>query len=131
MKRNPSSLSYVDQPVGTTSLTQAVTVTNTGNAPLVVTGIASTNAAFAATSDCATAPIAPGNTCAVYVTFTPSAATTTTATLHIADNAADSAQPVALSGFGFVPTIWYVTKTGNDANTCTNRPTTGSAMGHV
>jgi fibronectin type 3 domain-containing protein len=44
--------------------------------------------------------VAAGGTCTVEVTFTPSAASSYTATLSITDNATGSPQPVALSGTG-------------------------------
>ena len=47
----------------------------------------------------------PNGTCAVSVTFTPSAAGSRTATLSINDNAANSPQTVSLSGTGTAVTL--------------------------
>lgn len=91
-----------------TSTPTSITVTNTGNAPLTITGIAvsGTNAAeFAATGTCR--PVAPatsvavaaGATCTVGGSFTPTAAGNRTGTFTFQSNAAAAASPtIAVSG---------------------------------
>src|SRR4051794_24182430 len=103
----PTTLSFASQAVGTPSAPQVVTVTNTGGAPLTMNSLNLTGVQagdFADTSDCPIAPatIAAGASCAVTVTFSPSATGTRTATLTIADNASGSPQGVALTGAGVV-----------------------------
>jgi hypothetical protein len=98
-----TSLSFGNQPVDTTSSAQTVTLTNTGSAALSITSltITGTNASdFTEVADTCGSSVAAGGTCTVEVTFTPSAASSYTATLSITDNATGSPQPVALSGTG-------------------------------
>ena len=88
----------------TTSAPIALTVTNTGNATLNITTVTLTGANasdFATASNtCAGAAVAANASCAVGVTFTPSAIGTRQATLQITDNASGSPQSVPLSGTG-------------------------------
>jgi hypothetical protein len=91
------SLNFVGQTTGTSSSAQTVNVTNTGNATLTITGIATTGD-FAA-SGCETS-LAAGATCALRVTFTPTVAGTRHGTVEIIDNAAGSPQVIELFGNG-------------------------------
>jgi Abnormal spindle-like microcephaly-assoc'd, ASPM-SPD-2-Hydin len=101
---NPTSLSYANQGVGTTSAAQSVTVTNNGTAPLHITTatVTGTNAGDYAISanTCNGATVAVNGTCSVSVTFTPTATGTRTAALSFADDAPNSPQTVTLSGSG-------------------------------
>lgn len=104
---SPTSLSFGNQNVGTTSAAQSVTLTNSGAAPLTITsiGVGGTNAGdFAQTNTCPISPstLAAGSNCAIGVTFTPSATGSRSASVTIADNATGSPQSVALSGTGTV-----------------------------
>jgi Abnormal spindle-like microcephaly-assoc'd, ASPM-SPD-2-Hydin/FG-GAP-like repeat len=101
---SPPSLNF-SQPVGTTSASQQITLTNTGNAVLNITaiGIIGTNAAeFAQTTTCG-ATLAADNSCFINVTFTPTAAGTAMASISVTDNAAGSPQTVPLTGLGLSP----------------------------
>jgi hypothetical protein len=95
---SPSSLTYAAQSVGNTSTAQTITLTNTGNAPLMVSAI-STNADFPQTSPCVTT-LSAGARCTISVTFSPQAAGSRTSNLSVYDNAPASPQSVALSGTG-------------------------------
>ncbi|SNT41418.1 Abnormal spindle-like microcephaly-assoc'd, ASPM-SPD-2-Hydin [Granulicella rosea] len=100
-----SSLAFT-QAVGATSAAQVVTVTNTGTAPLVVSGVTLSGAnasSFAETNTCSN--VAAGSTCTVSVTFSPASAGALAATLSLADNAANSPQSVALTGTGAAPAV--------------------------
>ncbi len=92
----PSTLTFTSQPIGTTSLPQAVTVTNLGTAPLLIASI-STVGDFSETHTCGTS-VAAGAGCAIDVTFTPTATGVRSGTLTISDNAIGSPQTVGLSG---------------------------------
>ena len=97
-----SSVAFGNQLVSTTSAAQTVTLTNSGNAALSITGMAitGTNAsAFAQTNTCGSS-VAAGGTCTISVTFTPTASGSDTASLSITDNASGSPQGVGLSGTG-------------------------------
>lgn len=69
---SPSSLSYANQQVSTTSAIKTITVTNTGTNVLTFTGagVSTGTSDFGQTNSCASVPI--NGTCFVYVTFTPS-----------------------------------------------------------
>jgi hypothetical protein len=82
--------------VGTTSTAKTVTLSNTGNAPLVIASIATTGD-FAQSNNCK-ATLAAGKSCTISVTFTPTGGGLRTGTLAINDNAAGSPQTVPLSG---------------------------------
>jgi hypothetical protein len=57
----PSNLSFGSQAAGATSASKSVTLTNTGTAPLKVSGVAVTSP-FTATQNCnLSSPIAPGS----------------------------------------------------------------------
>ena len=105
---NPTSLSFGNQNVGTTSAAKSVTLTNSGTAALTITSItvAGTNAGdFAQTNTCPISPstLAAGANCTISVTFTPSASGSRGASVTISDNAAGSPQSVTLSGTGVIP----------------------------
>ena len=99
---SPSGLTFASQAVGVTSTAQTVTLKNTGNAALSITGLAlaGTNAGdFAQTNNCG-ASVAAGANCTINVTFTPAASGTFTAAVTLTDNATGSPQTVSLSGTG-------------------------------
>ncbi|MGO9275179.1 MAG: choice-of-anchor D domain-containing protein, partial [Terriglobia bacterium] len=101
---SPASLSFPPQIVGATSSVQILTVTNTGTANLTISRvtIGGANASdFAKSADtCTGATVTPNGTCAVGVTFAPTAGSTRIGTLTITANAPDTPQSVALSGTG-------------------------------
>ncbi len=76
----PTSLSFANQPLNTTSAAQTVTLTNTGTGPLTINSIAASGD-FAASPGATPCPISPltlaaGANCTISVTFTPTAAGT-------------------------------------------------------
>ena len=100
----PTSLTFSAQS-GASSASQAVTIKNTGNAVLNITGITlgGTNAsAFSQTNTCG-ASLAAGASCAISITFAPTGVASYAATLSIADNATGSPQTVTLTGTGTPP----------------------------
>jgi YVTN family beta-propeller protein len=108
---NTAALNFDNQAVHTTSPSQQVTITNTGSAPLDVSGITLGGADpgdFGQTNNCTTVP--PTESCAIQVNFTPAVAGTRTATVSITDNAPGSPQTVSLSGAG-VNTLVVTTTT--------------------
>jgi len=108
---SPASLTFSSQTVGTKSAAQTVTVTNTGNAALAITGI-SASGDYGETNSCGSSLAAGGN-CTISVTFTPTAAGTRTGSVSVADNASGSPQMVSLTGTGASP----ATPTANVAPT--------------
>jgi len=99
----PGSLTFSSQPVGYASAAQAVTLTNSGNAPLSITRIVASGD-FTETTGCG-ASLATGANCAINVTFTPSADGTRNGTLTVTDNASGSPQTVTLAGTGTPGTL--------------------------
>jgi pimeloyl-ACP methyl ester carboxylesterase len=98
---SPGSLTFGSQNLGTTSGSQPVSLSNTGNAALTITGMAA-SANFGQTNNCGTSVAANGS-CTINVSFAPTATGTLTGTLTITDNTngvAGSTQSVALSGTG-------------------------------
>jgi hypothetical protein len=95
---SPTSLAFASQTVATTSTAQTVTLKNTGTASLSISGIAASGN-FAETTACPSS-LPAGASCAISVTFTPTAAGTLTGSLTFTDNAAASPQQVGLSGTG-------------------------------
>ncbi|MGO8790036.1 MAG: beta strand repeat-containing protein [Terriglobia bacterium] len=99
---SPASLPFGGQPVGVASGSQSLTLTNTGNTSLTLTGITLTGANagdFTQTNTCGSAEVANG-TCTISVTFTPAASGNRSASLTIADNATGSPQSIPLTGSG-------------------------------
>lgn len=97
---SPPALGFATFVVGATSPAQTVTVTNNGTAALTFAGVTVTGD-FAA-GGCA-GSIAPGTSCSIAVTFTPTVAGARTGALTIVSNDAASPAVVALSGSGAAP----------------------------
>src|ERR1051325_396780 len=103
----PGSISFGDDVVGNKTDAQPVTLTNTGNAPLIITSFHIDGADAADFSPGADCPVSPGylpagGSCTIYVAFTPDSPGATAATIEIGDNALDSPQSVSLSGNGIL-----------------------------
>jgi Pro-kumamolisin, activation domain/Abnormal spindle-like microcephaly-assoc'd, ASPM-SPD-2-Hydin len=97
---SPASLAFASTKVGVASSPQTITLSNKSTVALMVTsiGITGTNAAaFSQTNTCGTS-VAAGGTCAITVTFKPTATGTQTASIHVSDNAYGSPQAIAVSG---------------------------------
>ena len=94
----PSTLSFGNVAVGLSANLQ-LSLMNTGTAPL-------TNLALSISGDyivsfpCAVTTLAPGNSCAVQITFTPSSAGPRNGTLTVASSDSSSPTAVPLSGTG-------------------------------
>jgi hypothetical protein len=96
-----SSLSFPSQTQGTSSAPQVITLTNSGNAALHVSGItlAGTFAKdWSETQTCTAAAIAAQGTCTISVTFSPSDNGILSAVLSVADDAPSSPQTINLYG---------------------------------
>jgi hypothetical protein len=101
-----NTLSFGDQPLGTTSAVQSVTVTNTGSVTLKFNGIGVYGVEapdWAPISNNCNGSLQPGRSCNVSAKFTPQAAGARSATIKITDNAPNSPQPVAVTGTGVAP----------------------------
>jgi len=98
---SPSSLTFGNQAVGTTSPPQTVTLSNIGTSPLTVSNIAASGD-FAEANTCGSF-LAAGGSCSIKVTFTPTTTGTRNGTLTVTDNSNGvdgSQQTVSLTGTG-------------------------------
>ncbi len=97
---SPTSLTFGDQTVGTSSSAEFVTFTNTGAGTLTI-GTASITVDFSSTGQgTCSSSLAAGASCTMGVKFTPTATGTRTGTLTVYDNASSAPQVVALAGTG-------------------------------
>jgi len=99
---SPTSLSFGNHQVNTTSAAQTITLKNSGNAALTIKGIGLSgpnSGDFHQQNTCPN-PLEAGASCTINVTFTPSAEGSRSASLAIADNASGSPHSVSLSGTG-------------------------------
>ncbi len=96
-----SSITFPTTTVNTTA-SSGVTLTNSGTAALTITSIvlSGTNASnFATTNNCGTS-LAAGASCTITATFTPTAASSYSATITVTDSAPSSPQVIAVTGSG-------------------------------
>lgn len=99
----PASLAFGNQTVGTTSAAKSITLTNSGNAALGISSIATTGSGFASTHNCA-ASLAAAASCTISVTYAPASAVASTGAVTITSSATGSPHSVGLSGTGTAPT---------------------------
>jgi hypothetical protein len=92
------SVAFGNQPVGTASPSQRVTLTNKGSARLAIESIIASGD-FSQTNNCGSSlPI--GRSCHIYIVFTPTEDGLRTGSITITDDAPESPQVIALSGTG-------------------------------
>lgn len=100
----PTSLTYADRVVGSTSAAQTTTLTNTGTAtlnislPVTLTGTNSADYVIS-TSTCG-ATVSASASCTISVTFTPSATGARIGNVRVASDAPGSPHTVPLTGTG-------------------------------
>ena len=99
---SPRTIAFGQLAVGGASSVQTITVSNAGGqAPLSVTGIASSSASFAIADNRCTVAVPVDGTCAFDVVFVPAAGGALTATVTVNDNAPGGTHTVSLGGTGF------------------------------
>jgi hypothetical protein len=98
----PSSLSFNNGVVGTTSPAKTVTLKNTGTATLEISSI-TPSGDFAISGNTCGTTLAVKKSCKVSITFTPMALGKLTGTLTFTDTAVNSPQTVPLAGTGVEP----------------------------
>ena len=124
----PAALTFAVQTINTTAPTQLVSLTNTGVDVLNLTSI-TTSGDFTSVRSCGST-VAPGASCAVSVSFTPTVSGTRTGSLTFADDASGSPHVVALTGTGqAAPASTGATPVGS--YTVTVSATAGSSLVHV
>jgi hypothetical protein len=100
---SPTSLSYGNQGIDSTSATKKVTLTNNTGAVVTIssTVISGTNSGdFSESATTCGTTLLLKESCTISVTFTPAASGVRSATLTLKDSAVNSPQTVALSGTG-------------------------------
>ncbi len=115
LSASPSSLSFGNQTVGSTSSAQSVTVSNPNSTAVSVSQLA-VSGPFDQTNTCG-ASIPAGGSCAVSIQFAPTAGGAASGSLSVASSAPGSPLTVALSGTGVSSTT----------NLALNRPVTASS----
>lgn len=99
-----ASLAFGNQALNTSSAANKVLLTNDGNAPLTVSGVALDAGAgeFSVVSTCSAA-LAPAATCEISVTFAPTALGTFARNVVVNSDAAQRTSLISLSGAGVTP----------------------------
>ncbi len=98
-----ASLTFGNQGLNAPSYAQFVQVDNTGNGPIVITGISvSGSGDFSETNDCPLSPVPLAGTsaCLIDVIYTPTVLGAETGTITVSFDGPGSPQTVALSGLG-------------------------------
>jgi len=99
---SPASLTFASTSVGTSATAQKITLKNTGTGTLTLSGISITgtnSSSFSQTNTCG-ATVAASGTCVITVGFKPTAKGSLTASVSVADSAANSPQTAGLTGTG-------------------------------
>lgn len=102
---SPASVTFEPQLINTTSGGQVVFLSNTGTGPLSFSGPGiATSGDFAQTNDCGAA-VAPAKSCAITLTFTPTATGPRTGSLSVTSIAGLLAVSLSGTGAGAAPTV--------------------------
>jgi Bacterial Ig-like domain (group 2)/Abnormal spindle-like microcephaly-assoc'd, ASPM-SPD-2-Hydin len=105
---SPTTLSFGNQVVGTTSAAKTVTLSNGSSSKLTINSVG-ISGDFAIRSKSCGATLAAGKTCTISVTFTPTVSGARTGALTINDSASNSPQTVSLSGTGIPVSLTSIT----------------------
>lgn len=97
---SPPSLTFGNQQVGSTGAPQQITLTNAGDVPLLLIAASITSGDFTATNACGSS-LAAHSTCAVNVSFVPTAPGARSGVLSLSDQV--RLQTVQLNGTGVAP----------------------------
>jgi hypothetical protein len=99
---DPTSVTFTDAVVGTTSASQPVSVTNTGVFDVTVSSV-SVSGDFSQTNDCTF--LSPGGQCTVTTVFAPTGLGTRNGAITIVSDASNPALTVSLLGNGVLTTF--------------------------
>lgn len=112
---SPTSLTFPDQTVGTTSTPLTVAATNQGSVDVTISSILASGA-FAETDNCTKAPLPPTTNCAISVTFAPLSTGSNVGALTITTSSGGQ-QLVLLSGNGIAASTGGSTGGGGGGGT--------------
>jgi hypothetical protein len=121
LSANSTSLRFGSQTLST-SASQTVTLTNTGNSSVTISQLSVTGTAFSFSGFTAPLTVAPGQSTTFSVIFDPTTAGNFSGTASIVSNATNSPQSIALSGVGAAPVTHSVTLSW--------QPSTSSVVGY-
>ena len=99
---SPTSLSFGNVLTGTTSATQNVTITNTGNSNVTISQITVAGAGYTVTGGTAPVTLTPSQNLVLGVQFAPASTGSVAGSISITSNATGSPATVTLSGTGVV-----------------------------
>ena len=99
LNASPTSLSFGSIDTGATS-TLGVTLTNSGNSSVTISGVSTSGAGFSASNVSSGTVLAPGQTAALNVTFAPTATGSVTGGVSIVSNATNSPATISMTGTG-------------------------------
>jgi len=119
---SPASLSFGNVTTGTSSASQNVNVTNTGNSKVTVSQVAVSGAGYFVTGGGTPVTISPSQTLSLKTQFDPSVAGSVSGAISVASNATGSPAAVSLSGTGVTAVQHSVALTWN--------PSTSSVSGY-
>ena len=101
---SPTSIGFPSVRLGLATSGRTITITNTGNAPLIVSSVslggANPGDFWLGNDVCSGFAVAPGASCTVAVSFEPLRIGARTATVNIVHNAGSGSSSVSLSGTG-------------------------------
>ncbi|HEV2247091.1 MAG TPA: choice-of-anchor D domain-containing protein, partial [Terriglobia bacterium] len=100
---SPYMLTFAPQEVGTTSSPQTATLSNTGNAGLIITNIAISSGPFAETDNCPRSPatVPPGGACTLSVKFVPTNWGQISGTVSVDYGTPSGTQYLPLQGYAY------------------------------
>src|SRR5450755_1871482 len=102
---SPNSLSFGNQIQGTSSAIQKVTLKNGQSTAITITNIRTNLSDYKQINNCPSSPstLVAGASCAISITFTPSALGSRTGVLTVTDTGLSSPQMAFLGGTGIAP----------------------------
>ena len=103
LSTSPSSISFGNVVIGSTN-SQPITVTNTGNASLLITRVTISGSGFTMTSVPTPVTLAVGQSSVATVTFNPQAPGNVTGSISLVSDAPTSPATISLSGTGLAST---------------------------
>jgi hypothetical protein len=115
---SPTSLNFGNVTMGTSSPTQNVTITNTGNSSVAISQINLSGAGYSMTGSSALVTLSPSQNITLVVQFSPTTAGTISGTITIISSATGSPASVPLTGVG-VTAVQHSVALGWNASTST------------
>ena len=100
---NPTNLNFGNVTTGTSSASQNVTITNTGNSSVTISQITLSGSGYSMTGGSAPVTLSPSQNLTLSVQFSPTNAGSVNGSISIVSNASGSPATVSLAGIGVAP----------------------------